>query len=64
MLFRLIRGAFEHRRKTLVNSVSAAGVVSKEQILTALETLGISPTVRAEQLTLEQFGALADEVLK
>ena len=64
LLFHLIRGAFEHRRKTLVNSVSAAGVVSKEQILTALETLGISPTVRAEQLTLEKFGALADEVLK
>lgn len=61
MLFRLIRGAFEHRRKTLMNSVSAAGVVSKEILQKALEELEIPPTVRAEQLTMEQFAALADK---
>lgn len=60
MLFRLIRGAFEHRRKTLVNSVSASGVVSKEKLINALTELDISVTVRAEQLTLEQFAAIAD----
>ncbi len=59
-LFRVIRGAFEHRRKTLVNSVSAAGVVSKENLIAALEQVGISPTVRAEELTLEQFAALSE----
>ena len=63
MLFRLIRGAFEHRRKTLVNSVCAAGVVSKEVLNNALNKLNISPTVRAEQLTLEQFALLADEII-
>ena len=62
-LFRLIRGAFEHRRKTLVNSVSAAGVVSKQALTEALEKLGIPLTVRAEQLSLEQFAALADELI-
>ncbi len=61
LLFRLIRGAFEHRRKTLMNSVSAAGVVSKEILQKALEELEIPPTVRAEQLTMEQFAALADK---
>ena len=61
LLFRLIRGAFEHRRKTLMNSVSAAGVVSKEILQKALEELEIPPTVRAEQLTMEQFVALADK---
>ena len=63
MLFRLIRGAFEHRRKTLVNSVSAAGVVPKQTLTDALEKLGIPLTVRAEQLSLEQFAALADNVI-
>ena len=63
MLFRLIRGAFEHRRKTLVNSVSAAGVVSKQALTEALEKLSIPLTVRAEQLSLEQFAALADELI-
>ena len=62
-LFRLIRGAFEHRRKTLVNSVSAAGVVSKQALTEALEKLSIPLTVRAEQLSLEQFAALADELI-
>lgn len=63
MLFRLIRGAFEHRRKTLVNSVCAAGVVSKEVLSNALNKLNISPTVRAEQLTLEEFALLCDEII-
>jgi len=62
-LFRLIRGAFEHRRKTLVNSVSAAGVVSKQALTDALVKLEIPLTVRAEQLSLEQFAALADELI-
>ena len=62
LLFRIIRGAFEHRRKTLVNSVSSAGVLSKENVISALEELGIKPTVRAEELTLEQFAKLTDMV--
>lgn len=60
MLFRLIRGAFEHRRKTLMNSVSASGVVSKEVLQNALEKLEIPLTVRAEQLSLEQFAQISD----
>ena len=64
MLFRLIRGAFEHRRKTLVNSVSAAGVVSKDLLQKALEELGVPLTVRAEQLSLEQFAAISDILKK
>lgn len=59
-LFKLIRAAFIHRRKTFVNSVSACGLATKEQILTALTQLEITPTVRAEQLTLQQFAALSD----
>ncbi|MBQ7108164.1 MAG: 16S rRNA (adenine(1518)-N(6)/adenine(1519)-N(6))-dimethyltransferase RsmA [Clostridia bacterium] len=61
-LFRLIRGAFEHRRKTLVNSASASGVVSKEKLTSALVELEIPLTVRAEQLSLEQFAVLADKI--
>ncbi len=60
LLFRIIRGAFEHRRKTLVNSISSAGVVPKEKLILALDELGIKPTVRAEELTLEQFARLTD----
>lgn len=61
--FALIRAAFTHRRKTLVNSVSSAGF-SKEDILAGLEALGIKPTARAEELSLSQFAALSDSLTK
>ncbi len=54
-LFSLIRAAFSQRRKTLANSLSAGTNFSKEQILTTLEQLDLLPTVRAEQLTLENY---------
>lgn len=58
-MFRLIRAGFGQRRKTLPNSLSAAGF-SREAILAALAASGIVPTARAEELTLEQFAALSD----
>lgn len=58
-LFSLIRGAFAQRRKTLPNALGGAGF-SKEAVNQALETVGIAPTCRAEQLTLEQFAALCN----
>ena len=63
-LFALIRAAFNQRRKTLVNALSnASGLgVTKDQAAEALEHLGLSPTVRGEALTLEQFAHLAGEL--
>ena len=58
LLFRLIRAAFGQRRKTLQNSLGTAGY-DKTTLLDALETVGLSPTARAEELTLSQFAALA-----
>ena len=61
LLFRLIRAAFGQRRKTLPNSLTGAGI-GKEEALVALNMAGISPQARAEELTLDQFAALADAV--
>ena len=58
-MFRLIRAGFGQRRKTLLNSLTGAGF-SKEQLAVALEAACISPTARAEALTLQQFAALSD----
>ena len=62
LMFAIIRAAFNQRRKTLVNAVSNAAElnVGKEELQAALDKLGLSPTVRGEALTLEQFAALAD----
>ena len=62
LLFKLIRGSFNQRRKTLVNGLkNYAGLdLSKEQIEAAIEKLGKKPSVRGEELTLSEFAALAD----
>jgi len=61
-MFALIRASFNQRRKTLVNGLgNAAGLnVSKEQVQKALEIMGLSPTVRGETFSLEQFAQLSD----
>ncbi len=63
-MFALIRASFNQRRKTLVNGLTnAAGLqVSKEEILTALEQMNLSPTIRGEALTLEQFAELSNHL--
>lgn len=60
ILFRVARGAFAQRRKTAANSLSAALRLPKGLIEKRLLQAGAPANARAEQLTLEQFGALAD----
>ncbi|MDE7478592.1 MAG: 16S rRNA (adenine(1518)-N(6)/adenine(1519)-N(6))-dimethyltransferase RsmA [Lachnospiraceae bacterium] len=62
LMFDIIRASFNQRRKTLVNGLgNAAGLnVTKEQVLSALEKMGLSPTIRGEALTLEEFAALTE----
>lgn len=62
--FALVRSAFAQRRKTLVNSVSAALPAEKGVLLAALDELGLPAAVRAERLTLEQFAALSNLLRK
>ena len=61
-LFRdLIRAAFEMRRKTLLNAVSAKlPHISKEKLLAGVRELGHPDTVRGERLSTEEFVKLAN----
>ncbi|MBQ7067442.1 MAG: 16S rRNA (adenine(1518)-N(6)/adenine(1519)-N(6))-dimethyltransferase RsmA [Lachnospiraceae bacterium] len=61
-LFAIIRASFNQRRKTLLNGLTNAGNlnVTKEQILEALEKMKLSPSIRGETLTLEQFAQLSN----
>lgn len=61
-MFRLIRASFNQRRKTLANGLfnSSELTLSKEKIAEAIESLGVSPSIRGEALTLEQFAQLAN----
>ena len=57
--FKVIRASFGQRRKTLANSVSGGLGLTKDEILCALERCGLSPTARAEELSLEDFAAFS-----
>ena len=63
-LFRVIKAAFAQRRKTLSNTLSATLGIDKQQLNTVLANAGISPTARAEQLKMEDFAHIANEIYK
>jgi 16S rRNA (adenine1518-N6/adenine1519-N6)-dimethyltransferase len=50
----LVKAAFAHRRKTLINSLKDQGYDQK-LVAAALEALALSPSLRAEILSIEQF---------
>ena len=64
-LFVVTRASFVQRRKTILNNLQAGlqdGKKNKEAIIAALEKVGVDPTRRGETLSIQQFGALANEL--
>jgi 16S rRNA (adenine1518-N6/adenine1519-N6)-dimethyltransferase len=64
LLFKVIKGAFGQRRKTLLNSLSHNLGLDKRVLLEVLGKVNIDPSVRGETLTLDQFGKLSDAIKK
>ena len=66
LMFRLIRASFNQRRKTLVNSLKNSSELSfgKEEIQEAIAACGFSEGVRGEALTLADFAALTNALIK
>lgn len=58
--FDVVKAAFSQRRKTAANGLSSGLFLSKEKVIAAIGAAGLSPTVRAEALTMEQLARLAD----
>lgn len=59
-LWRTVKGGFALRRKTLANSLQSAYPYSKEQLTEVIVSCGLSPTVRGEKLTLEDYARLTN----
>jgi 16S rRNA (adenine1518-N6/adenine1519-N6)-dimethyltransferase len=57
---RVVVAAFAHRRKTLANSLSLAGISSREGAVAALGAIRRDPNVRAEALEPAEFVALTE----
>lgn len=56
-LFKVVKAAFSKRRKTLLNALSSYGFenLDKDTIKNTLEEIQISPEIRAENLSIEEF---------
>jgi 16S rRNA (adenine1518-N6/adenine1519-N6)-dimethyltransferase len=55
----VVKAAFAHRRKTLLNGLKGVGVFPTPNILRALERCGIEPGKRAETLDIDDFLCLS-----
>ena len=60
--FAVIKSAFSQRRKVISNSLSSGLSLSKADVATLLEKSGVSPTARAEKLTLQNFADIANNI--
>lgn len=57
--FKVVRGAFGQRRKTLLNALAAAfGYISREELRRLILSAGIDPGCRGETLGLPEFALL------
>lgn len=62
LFFRMVKSAFGQRRKTISNSVTSGLSLSKDAFKIACENAGVSPTARAEALTLDELASLANAI--
>ncbi len=63
MFFKVVKGAFSQRRKTLLNCLSSSFGLDKETTAQKIKNCGIDPGIRGEKLSIEEFAKLADEFL-
>lgn len=63
LFFRIVRGAFGQRRKTLLNALSSAlDCFTRDNIKKLLEDSGIDPGRRGETLSLTEFAEITRQV--
>lgn len=60
LFFKVIRGGFSQRRKTLANSLSSYLGLDKSVLPQLLSCCGLSPSARPEELTLDDFCRLSN----
>ena len=60
--FKVIRGAFAQRRKTVLNSLSSSLSIDKTALSDILCKAGVDSNARAERLTLQNFSDISDAV--
>lgn len=62
--FKVVRAAFSQRRKTLANSVASGTGFEKSAVISAITAAGLNENVRPEQLSMEQFIAFSEKLMR
>ncbi len=62
LFFRVVRGAFSQRRKTLLNALTSAFPLEKVELSRCIEAAGLPADVRGEKLSIPQFATLANQL--
>lgn len=62
MLFKVIKGAFAQRRKTILNTLSSSFKLPKDEMSKILTSADIALTARAETLSLNDFANIANAI--
>lgn len=63
-MFKIIRAAFNQRRKTLVNALSSAMNLEKELLQNVIVSCGLDERVRGEALDIVKFAKISDNITK
>lgn len=62
LFFRMVRAAFSQRRKQMINPLSQSLGIPKAELALLFEKAGIKPTARPEELDMNSFVALYNEI--
>lgn len=62
LFFKIVRGAFNQRRKSIINSLSREAALSmpKDRLSAILKRAGVEPSARPERLGLAEFARVAN----
>ncbi len=64
LLFKIIRGSFNQRRKSIINSLSREAVLgtTKSDLVEVLNRAGVDPASRPEDLSLSDFASITNAI--
>ena len=62
LFFKVIKAAFAQRRKTILNCICNGFSIKKDIFLSTLESIGVNPSLRAEQLSMQQFADITNKL--
>lgn len=64
LFFKIIKSSFAQRRKIMINSLVNTLGIDKGELIEIFKNIGVSPSSRAENISLEQFSKISNVLSK